>query len=346
MDRKEFYQSKYNYYDKFSYYVVIVSCLASITYFVSDCQLFGRFAVETLIPRTVIIFPLIVYIWFHNNFHSYKVMSVVSYLVLHLIMWNTIWAIVYLPDRTHASEGFIIMQLMFFAVGFGAPFYLSTVAHCLLIADILISNHFLHYENLDIMLSLGIPCVLGICVCHFVLERLYVEHYEMMNRLKMNSYYDALTGVYNRNMIREIVKEDEMHFVDKLGDTVGVLIFDLDFFKKVNDTFGHAKGDTVLIELTKTVQHLLRDQDYFIRWGGEEFVVLLPGMDQEQTLAFAEKMRSTVERTKTGVCWITISIGASMYDGKSYKDSIDRADKALYQAKQNGRNRVEFQPWQ
>lgn len=341
IEPEKFYQSKYEYYGSFCFYAVVLSCIASMTYFVSDCQLFGRFAIETLLPRTIIIVPMIAFFLLYRKNKDYRVMSIAAYVVVHLIMWNTIWAIYYLPDRTHASEGFIIMHLMFFAVGFCAPFKISTIAHVLLIADIIISNTFNHYANLEIMLSLGIPCLVAIVASHFFMERLYIDHYLTSEKLRTYSMYDALTGTYNRNIIRSITREDG-RFAEKLSDRIGVLIFDLDFFKKVNDTYGHANGDIVLVKLAETIREMLNYDQYFIRWGGEEFVIISPDFNLEKTRQFAEDIRKAVMKSKNGVCPVTISIGVAAYDGKSYKDAIDRADRALYQAKENGRNRVEI----
>lgn len=340
--KDSFYQSKYDFYRIFCNAVVIVSCLSSITYFISDCQIFGRFASETLLARTNILVPMLVFIFLAKKIKNYKVMTIVSYVMLHWIMWNTIWAIYYLPDRTYASEGFIIMHVMFFAIGFCAPITYSTVAHALLIADMLLSNTFNHYENLDIMLALNIPVMCGICASHLVMQSLYRVHYTMNEKLQHISLFDALTGVYNRNILSSLLREDGTHFRKDMGKNVAVLIFDIDWFKKVNDTYGHVKGDTVLKEMAATISSQLTDKDYMIRWGGEEFVILLADTTKAGALAFAEQIRSLIEQHDNGVCKITISIGASIYHGIDYKAAIDAADQALYEAKNNGRNRVEF----
>lgn len=341
INKEEFYQSKYDYYKTFSFWVVVFACLSSITYFVSDCQLFGRFAVETLLPRTIILVPLIIYLFSYTRIQSYKLAVPLTYLIFHLIMWNTIWAIYFLPDKTHASEGFIIMHLMFFAMGFCAPFHYSTIAHGLLIANILVSNLFNHYENLDIMLSLGIPCVLGICAAHYFMQNLYVSHYRTAKRLEYISYYDLLTGVYNRNILNSLIEPATGSFMPFLGKDICVMIFDIDYFKRVNDTYGHVLGDEVLKKLAEVVSAQLGKEDYMIRWGGEEFIVIFPNKSLDEVRGIAEKCRQSVEASDNGVCPITISIGVAVYAGGDYKATVDAADHALYRAKEYGRNRVE-----
>lgn len=338
----DFYQSKYNYYKDFCFWVILFSCLASITYFVSDCQLFGRFAWETLLPRTIILLPMLIYIYLFHHYISYKIMVPISYIIIHLIMWNTIWAIVYLPDRSHASEGFIIMHLMFFALGFCSPIHYAVVAHFLLIGDIILSNVFNHYEAFPLMLSLGIPCTIAICAAHYFMQKLYVSHYLTVKQLEHLSSYDALTNVYNRNILNQILQADGIHFSSELGNHVSILLFDIDFFKSVNDTYGHTAGDKILKIVTNTVKNTIPQPNYFIRWGGEEFVLLLPDSTPEKGVQLAEQIRDDVEHTDTRICPITISVGVSFYKGQSFKTAIDNADKALYKAKNNGRNRVEY----
>ena len=342
INKNDFYQSKYEYYKHFSFWVVVVSSLTSITYFVSDCQLFGRFAIETLVPRTIILIPMIIYIFLAKKIRSYKVMVPLEYLIVHMVMWTTIWAIYYLPDKSHASEGFIIMHLMFCGVGFSAPFHYSTFFHSMLIVNILVSNLFNHYANLDIMLSLGLPCVFAICFIHYSMQKLYVGHYQTAKKLEYISHYDYLTDVCNRDMLGELTDKDTKQFLPFLGSTISIMIFDIDFFKKVNDTYGHVKGDQVLKSVAKTIKPMIEKKDYMLRWGGEEFVLILSGKNLDEASAFAEKVRAAVEASDNGVCPVTVSIGVSTYDGKNYKSAIDAADQALYRAKENGRNRVEI----
>lgn len=339
--KRDFYQSKYTFYRQFSFWVCVFSCLASVTYFVSDCQLFGRFAWETLLPRSIILLPMLGYIAVYRKCSDYRWMVPISYVILHLIMWNTIWAIVYLPDRTHASEGFIIMHLMFFAIGFCAPFSYSTVAHVLLIADILISNSFNHYANLDIMLSLGIPCVVAICAVHYCMQRLYAQHYKTEKELEHISRYDQLTDVYNRNVLNELTVEETGAFLKEAEEELCILLFDIDDFKNVNDTHGHIGGDKVLKAVAGLAREKTGKNNYIIRWGGEEFVMLLYGQSLAGAKAFAEELRQQVEAMDTGVCPVTISIGVTRYNGRdNYQLAVQCADKALYQAKNDGRNRV------
>lgn len=334
---EDFYQSKYNYYRGMGICTVIISVLASTTYWISDCQLFNRVAIETLLPRLFMLIPLAIYLIVVKYVHNYKIMIPLSYMILHGIMWCTIWAIYYLPIKQHANEGFIIMHLMFITLGFCAPIKWSILFHSLLILDIIMSYPINHYESISLMLTLGIPALIAVEVVLFLMENVYADQYLMKNELERMTMYDQLTDAFNRNKMNELCIDNtkQLKF-----NNAGIMIMDIDFFKKVNDTYGHYEGDMVLKSLVKIIKSCIRDMDYVIRWGGEEFVVILPKSELNETKEVAEKIRKKAELYDKEVCRFTISIGITGYNGNNYVDSIKEADCALYYAKEHGRNQV------
>ena len=116
-------------------------------------------------------------------------------------------------------------------------------------------------------------------------------------------------------------------------------MYDLDFFKKINDTYGHLTGDKVLIETAQTILKELDSTEFLIRWGGEEFVILLHG-NPEELCKRAEILRARVEKLRHIEGHTTISVGVAPYTGGSYQKAVENADFALYKAKGNGRNRI------
>ncbi len=154
---------------------------------------------------------------------------------------------------------------------------------------------------------------------------------------------DPLTEVYNRRGLFEFGYR-EVERARRFGRPLAAVMFDLDHFKHVNDTYGHAVGDQVLVGLAKRVQTALRSTDLLGRYGGEEFVVLLPETSQEKAYAIAERIRKIVYsapfETDMGPIEITISLGIAMLDETctNLESLIARADEALYQAKQAGRD--------
>ena len=123
---------------------------------------------------------------------------------------------------------------------------------------------------------------------------------------------------------------------------MSIILLDIDFFKKVNDTYGHNAGDKVLIQISQVLLKALRNIDVVCRWGGEEFIVLLPTASLSNATILAQKLRKHIERMEIEVVGsISASFGVSQVrEGEDMKEAIDRADKALYLAKDSGRNCV------
>ena len=335
-----FYQSKYDYYKNFTRGILIIATCAYLAFFITDCQLFGRFSWETLLPRLIILLPLTGYLIAFQKIKSYKIMVFLSYLMIHFIIWGTDWATYLLPDRSYASEGMIVMNLIFVCCGFCAPFWFSSLAHALMIVDILVANLFIHYDALDMMIMFNVPCVIGLSATHWNMEQVYLDHYLVSQRLKKLVIHDQLTGVYNRNKLKELVTPEGGCLTLPEDAGICILLIDIDFFKKVNDRYGHEAGDTVLVSIASILKQTVRCSDYVIRWGGEEFLIIVPGCSAECGMTVAEKLRKNVEESDNGICPVTISIGITSYDGGNYHDAIAQADKALYQAKHQGRNQI------
>ena len=160
---------------------------------------------------------------------------------------------------------------------------------------------------------------------------------EEISKYKKMAYYDQLTGVYNRHKLKEIAKE-----LDKKKVPYGLLFFDIDDFKKVNDTYGHDVGDAVLQSFTTVMQKNTRKEDYFARWGGEEFLLLIEESNLQNIEQQAEKLRNIVElHSFDTVEHITISIGLSCScHNEEFEQTLKKVDIAVYQAKTSGKNRV------
>ena len=152
---------------------------------------------------------------------------------------------------------------------------------------------------------------------------------------------DALTGFYNRRQLEERIKQ-EASSAKRQKRSLCAIMTDIDYFKKVNDTYGHAAGDLVLKTVSREIKNQLRDYDVAGRYGGEEFVILLPFTKIEEAKMVAERLRKAVESKKIELAGkqhinVTISLGVAEY---KEKDFIENADKALYKAKESGRNKV------
>jgi len=176
-----------------------------------------------------------------------------------------------------------------------------------------------------------------------VKRELYLQ--DLQEELKLLASTDPMTQLYNRRYFTEM-SESLLDLAKRNKTESAIIMLDIDKFKNVNDTYGHKVGDDVIISLSKTLQKLTRKSDIVSRWGGEEFVILLPNTNIDGALTIAQKIRVTVENLvleKNRELKFTVSLGVSMVDTQNdlnIEASIGRADEALYEAKESGRNRV------
>jgi diguanylate cyclase (GGDEF)-like protein len=170
----------------------------------------------------------------------------------------------------------------------------------------------------------------------------YAQHY-IHDKLAFQASHDPLTKLLNRNVYDELV-ETEIARSERYKYTMSLILFDIDHFKRVNDTYGHDVGDSVLIELSQLVNKVILKSDSLCRTGGEEFAIIAPETTAEQAHFVAEKLRSAIVSNRfTTVNSITVSFGLAEYiDREGSMKLFRRADQALYKAKRNGRNRVEI----
>ncbi len=162
-------------------------------------------------------------------------------------------------------------------------------------------------------------------------------------RLHKLSYSDALTGIYNRYMfLRYAEKEFERH--KRYKSVFSIALMDIDHFKVINDTYGHNEGDEVLRIMTNAIKCNLRKSDVFARWGGEEFILLMPETNLSGAKIAAEKVRELVSCQNYGIVGkVTVSVGVAVAgNDETLEHLVARADEKLYLAKENGRNRTEI----
>jgi len=147
------------------------------------------------------------------------------------------------------------------------------------------------------------------------------------------AYHDHLTQAYNRQKFDKLYIK-ELENKKRYGDHLSLIMLDIDYFKELNDTYGHDIGDKVLIELTKMITKNLRKNDIFARWGGEEFLILLPRTDKKTAYHKAEELRKLIEEHDNKIPKFTVSFGVTeIYDYDKEQSAFIRVDKALYQAK-------------
>lgn len=181
---------------------------------------------------------------------------------------------------------------------------------------------------------------------HIKLKLLQDELRKKNQLLEELSRTDGLTGLLNRRYLMELLTA-EVHKTERYHHPFSLVMLDIDFFKKINDTFGHVTGDAALKMVGQVLRREVRACDVAARFGGEEFAILLPQTDREGALTAAERLRKAIEAAEVAsrgyVLHVTASFGVATYPSEgieSVEDLVTRADKALYRAKSEGRNRV------
>ncbi len=180
-------------------------------------------------------------------------------------------------------------------------------------------------------------------------EELAVELWNTKEKIREMAIKDALTGLYNHGYFQELM-DKELDRANRYGHFVSLIMIDIDYFKNINDSYGHLEGDEVLRSIGKLIQQSIRTSDSATRYGGEEFAIILPQTDSKGAMIFSERLRNMVEKlkikikTNDQIIKVTISIGITTYDPnivrRSKTEIIEIADRALYNSKHTGRNKL------
>jgi diguanylate cyclase (GGDEF)-like protein len=204
----------------------------------------------------------------------------------------------------------------------------------------------IHMPLLHLVCDLGLYVVVLVFVLLFELTKNdgFSRLRQALATINELAIRDELTGIHNRRFLLDLV-EKEKERADRNGSEFCLCLFDIDFFKRINDSYGHAAGDTVLRAFARTVQDQLRALDAFGRYRGEEFLLMLPETPAASAIALAERVRGAVEGLRcpdaARTITLTVSAGVAEYRlGEKVAQTIVRADQALYLAKSGGRNRV------
>src|SRR5690606_31734712 len=180
----------------------------------------------------------------------------------------------------------------------------------------------------------------------FTMGAIMMVHDRMMSKAIEDANHDFLTGAWSRRAFFEFATR-ELTRARRMQRSLSLLVFDVDHFKRINDTHGHAAGDRVLVEIVARTELEIRSMDYIARMGGEEFAVLLPEVDAAAAIAVAERLRirlgtqTSAEPATIAAVPYTVSVGVATHDGReTMAELMHRADMALYAAKSSGRNIV------
>ncbi len=336
-ERSDFYKDKCEYYQGIVELSLIVACLTTICFIYSDYMINGS-VLPTLLPRLSILAFIAVFFIVTSINESDRVMIIMDFFLAHGMVIAASWTAYNLVDNSNSVTGIIIVNLLWIVIGFVATPIDTLINGVVFIIEIIITNTFNHYTNYDVILSLEIPCIVGIVVVHYIMTAFYLDHYRVTQKLKWSMVTDPLTMVYNRHLLEKIVSENALK-IQSTGEQIAVAMLDIDDFKKINDEHGHYTGDLALYFLGQKLNRQCHEEEYVIRYGGEEFVLILRNCSVDYAYERMEQFRKEIEEAKDASVPFTISIGIAGYEG-DYSDTLVRADKALYKAKNTGKNKV------
>lgn len=194
------------------------------------------------------------------------------------------------------------------------------------------------HERLKYFFIILVVVIFSFVTIGYFIKALNKKLQSTQTKLEDQVNHDSMTNLYNRRYLYQASKQ-----LIKNSDNLNLIMFDIDNFKNINDSYGHDIGDKVIISLAKEVLRCTRKSDISARWGGEEFLILLPDTNKEGSKIIAEKIRANIETLQVEKIHFTVSVGVSYFDynrDKNIDDAIKRADLALYEAKSTGKNRI------
>ncbi|MFJ7725240.1 GGDEF domain-containing protein [Neobacillus sp. NPDC097160] len=232
----------------------------------------------------------------------------------------------------------IYIVFIFLTLGIKKGMYFSIGIFALTLVDGVIFMNRLSIESIDSLLQFYFANII------YIIVLFYAQHifkaYTEAEMFKKHAYLDSLTGIANRHRIDEWL-ENKLKDSKEIQVNFSIIFFDLDYFKKVNDMYGHKAGDAVLIELAELIKNSLSPHDLFGRWGGEEFIII-PDISGRGVIMLAEQLREMVEEHDFQVVGkLTASFGVADSQQDDDIDSLlSRVDEGLYRSKNCGRNKV------
>jgi len=313
---------------------------AVINYFTAPPEILMR-----MLTIHVLVMPSFLFMIAYLSFRTQLYSLIIFILMIAPVVANaaSFYILSYFTGvTTHLTEAYLSLLWIFIVAGL-------TLHHALisaLLSFIVILYGAFHYLNFTtqeltyhlfwIMCSISFGILGG-----YLIERASRHNFLTHLELEKLAVRDNLTGLYNRNRFDEVLPK-ELERNKRFNHSFGLILMDLDYFKNVNDTYGHGVGDRVLISLAELFLQNTRSTDYVFRWGGEEFVIISPETDENGIVSLAEALRTTVFEFEFPVIKnASISAGVTVSrQSDSMEEIMERADKALYRAKSEGRNIV------
>ncbi len=336
-EKADYYRSKCEYYQGIVELSLVVASLTSICFIYSDYMI-NASVLPTLIPRlSVLLFIAAFFIVTHFSSNT-RTMIFMDYFLGHGMCIAASWTAYKLLDNSNSITGMLIVNIIWLMIGFVSTTRDTIINGIVYIIEIAITHTFNHYNNFEQILALEIPCILGIMFVNYIMSAFYFDHYMVNKKLERAMVTDPLTQVYNRHLLDQIISDNEIKSSSP-DNHIAVAMMDIDDFKVINDKNGHYTGDLVLVYLGQKLTKGIGKDDYVIRYGGEEFVMIMNNCEINDAYTRLEQFRKEIEDAIDSPIPFTVSVGVSSYIG-DYTKTLIAVDEALYEAKNTGKNKV------
>ncbi|HQE65924.1 MAG TPA: GGDEF domain-containing protein [Bacillota bacterium] len=289
-----------------------------------------------------------------NRIEPNTTMFVLQYIVVVVIMASGIAIVTFDQLVTTNITPFLLICIIngvIFIIRPLASFIIyatSYVTYYYLIALTITDQQVLLSNRVNGITAIGIGFLLSFILWHYnytnIIQKRRIEIQQ--KQLEKMAYYDPLTDLPNRRLLEKLIKR-EFSSMKRYGHETVIIILDIDDFKKINDTYGHPVGDNILMQLADLLKSNVRESDTVSRFGGEEFIILMPRTSLEEGYVFAERLRKLIMEKRFTIGTVTLGITSSFgvssmrdISPQALEDCYFLADKALYLAKQSGKNRV------
>lgn len=339
--KKAFLQAKYDNAGNIPDWAIIVSSVTYCLYWFADCILITDISKQTLLPRVFILLPMLLFLILRFFVKHFRVMSILSYAVLHSIFVANIFSAYHLPVQDYVGDGLLLLQASFLIIGLYAPFYTSLVCYLLFFVELFVANMVFplpHFQNTVIF---SIPVFFAVTALNFIVEKNFLTQYTSGLKFKSALVLDQLTKLYSRKKLDEIVDPNtrELLIETEEGQDISFVLGDLDGMRKINDDLGLQKGDAMIRYAADVCRKHIASGDTVFRWDGNEFAIICIGKNTTEAGNVAEAIREELETKDNGIAPITISFGVSSYKG-NFDETVANAARSMYAAKEVGRNNV------
>ncbi len=347
ISEEEFSQQFYKKVVNYIKLVVLSLGILNTLFLIPDCWIVQNHNSLLCIISSRILFILLIFLlYFSMDYIStFRMFSyiITAYEITCILLFIFILIKYESPDYLIQSYGVMVIILAIFLVP-NRWIYKILVSLFIIIGFNLLSVKYIDSIRLKELLSVILYSVIVLILSSINSFRdNYYKRVQFINNIELIrlSTTDPLTGVYNRVKLNEEFNRC-IEYCKRYNTPISLIMVDFDNFKKINDTFGHITGDNVILDFVSIVRNNIRDFDILARWGGEEFVILLPNTDIEYALIIAERLRKKIEAyIFKEVSKVTCSLGVAQSSCEDNIDSlIQKADKMLYIAKSNGKNIV------